>query len=555
MSYCRTWIKVAIFGILLQTVLSYDNIVKINYEVRRGSSVSDLEVGRKARIIKRDDSLNMEIQAEGTFYIATLNVGSNGDKNEVLVDTGSSDLWVMESNVICRYSSNMKREVDDSERLQSNRLQRKDLNECLTFGSFSPQKSTTFKNDTSAGAFYIEYLDNTYSLGYWGTDNVKIDNVEIKDVYFAVANFTATNSGVLGIGPKFMESSNVEYANLPYTLKNQGIIQKVAYSVYLNESDSNHGTILFGAVDLSKYTGPLMTLPVIEDDYFGNVEGLQILLSGLFFSDGKGNVQVMCNYTLDTLLDTGSTLSYLPSDTILKIASVLNGVYMGGSYRVDCNINSDSVLIFDFNGQQINVPISSFILEDGNGYCFLGIVESQSSYSLGDNFIRSVYMVVNLEDNEISLAQASYSDAKENIEIISDSVPNASKVPDYSYTEEYASITLTPSLSSLSFSRESTTTISGVESILKGSAVTTLLSESTSIHRSKTKIPSSTVQTTSKDTSQTTSKQTNGQTSGSSLTSAVSSSTTSRHSGEGCTVLPSKILATFLTLLAAMFIF
>ena len=43
------------------------------------------------------------------FYMATLKIGSNEDENRVLVDTGSSDLWVMSHDLKCVSAPNSKR--------------------------------------------------------------------------------------------------------------------------------------------------------------------------------------------------------------------------------------------------------------------------------------------------------------------------------------------------------------------------------------------------------------------------------------------------------------
>lgn len=127
------------------------------------------------------------------------------------------------------------------------------------------------------------------------------------------------------------------------------------------------------------------------------------------------------------------------------------------AYKVACEIDSDFELIFDFNGQQIRAPMSSFILEGTDGNCYLGILESPYAI-LGDNFLQNTYVVV--DDYEISIAQARYSE-EENIEIIFDSIPNASKAPNYYYTEIYEDITLTASISIKTRTVKSTTTISG----------------------------------------------------------------------------------------------
>ena len=51
----------------------------------------------------------MTLTNKQTFYMATLKIGSNEDENRVLVDTGSSDLWVMSHDLKCVSAPNSKR--------------------------------------------------------------------------------------------------------------------------------------------------------------------------------------------------------------------------------------------------------------------------------------------------------------------------------------------------------------------------------------------------------------------------------------------------------------
>lgn len=66
---------------------------------------------------------------------------------------------------------------------------------------------------------------------------------------------------------------------------------------------------------------------------------------------------------------------------------------------------------------------------------FLSVLQqSGSDYILfGDNVLRSAYLVYDLDDFEISIAQARYT-TEEDISVISSSVPNAIQAPGYSST-------------------------------------------------------------------------------------------------------------------------
>ena len=67
----------------------------------------------------------------------------------------------------------------------------------------------------------------------------------------------------------------------------------------------------------------------------------------------------------------------------------------------------------------------------------LKILQSDSLCLLGDAFLVDTYVVYDLENHEVSIAQASFNDQEEDIELFSDSVPGAIPAPGYSSTWVY----------------------------------------------------------------------------------------------------------------------
>lgn len=80
-------------------------ILKIDFEVARGNDKRDLAISDEMPYVMKRNSLEMELQNRKTFYLTTLKIGSNEDEVRVLMDTGSSDLWVMSHDLICEESS------------------------------------------------------------------------------------------------------------------------------------------------------------------------------------------------------------------------------------------------------------------------------------------------------------------------------------------------------------------------------------------------------------------------------------------------------------------
>lgn len=456
---------------------------KIDFEIHRGSSTWDMARHKRGELVKRDGLLDMEIKNENTFYLAELKFGSNENKVGVLVDTGSSDLWIMSHDLRCEAvleSSKRKRErlitlPEDNTKLGSNKevghekagfyttvelteggniataSYAHETNTCTGHGSFATADSDSFKRNLSASPFSILYADGTDANGVWGHDDVIIGNTTVKSLSFAVANETSSNVGVLGIGLIGLEvtssftgsgtSAGYTYLNLPLKLKDDGIIHKNLFSLYLGEESDSLGLILFGAVDSAKYSGTLETVPMVNSysQYTDTPIRIEVALSSMQVESGSEN------YTISSkahavVLDTGSTYSYLFQDMVENVANTVGARYSSsaGAYIMNCIDDDDAKITLDFSGNKLEIPLSAIqapALSNGNT-CFLTLLPQSSSsrYVLfGDNILRHMYIVYDLEDYEVSFAQVKFTN-DENVEVVTSSIPLALKAPNYSLT-------------------------------------------------------------------------------------------------------------------------
>ena len=103
---------------------------------------------------------------------------------------------------------------------------------------------------------------------------------------------------------------------------------------------------------------------------------------------------------------------------------------------LECSEVSDSdELVFDFGGFHIKSKLQNFLIKASSNFCALGLVPQSSSRAiLGDNFLTAAYVVYDLENLEVSMAQANYDGGSEDIEVISSTIPGAVKAPGYSST-------------------------------------------------------------------------------------------------------------------------
>ncbi|KAL5045004.1 hypothetical protein BDW71DRAFT_198649 [Aspergillus fruticulosus] len=379
----------------------------------------------------------------GDIYSTNLTIGNPPQAVEVSVDTGSADLWVVYSdNPVCVVRGTR----------------------CDDFGTYDPSSSRSY--DGLSDEFSIEYGDGSRAEGYYAIDTLTIENVEIPEVQFAVAVESSIDKGILGIGYSTNVVSTYRYPNLPELLVANNITSSNAYSLWLNRLGSDEGTILFGGINAAHYIGPLRTLPVVP--YNGNYIHLWLTLTEMGVESASDGITKSYSDTRSTngeqefpfaaLLDSGATLTYLPSNIVAQIFSDLDvHLYEPEQFGyVPCDTylvgREDYNLTFTFSGVTIRVPLRELVLQDaisGPGRnalplpnsnntdeesCLFGILPNTDLFPiLGDTFLRSAYVVFDLDNNEISLAQANTDPGDDRIlEIGSgdEAVPEAEDVED-----------------------------------------------------------------------------------------------------------------------------
>lgn len=245
-----------------------------------------------------------------------------------------------------------------------------------------------------------------------------IGNVAFQGVQFGVGYTSSSTQGILGVGYASNEADAAVdgrlYKNLPQQMADTGYIAANAYSLWLNDYFASQGSILFGGVDTAKFNGDLLTVPVLQEA--GLYEEFIIALSGLSVD---GTTLLTEENALPVLLDSGTSLTYLPSsvtDTLFSHFNTRLNNDAGGAV-VNCNLaveNPSVNIVFSFSGATITVPLDEMVLENGirrgKPVCILGITTAAEGQTpvLGDTFLRSAYVVYDLENNEISLAQTNF---------------------------------------------------------------------------------------------------------------------------------------------------
>lgn len=307
-------------------------------------------------------------------YNLNVYLGSNNQKVLVSLDTGSSDLWVTDS--------------DDGS------------------GSYNPLSSSSAQD--TGEEFSISYEDQSGSSGEYYLDTFKFSTSSpvLKNFQFASVSQSSTGiAGILGVGDKNTESTRNQYDNLPWALNKAGLTPKASYSLYSGSELTKKGSIIFGGIDTEKYSGSLTKYSIDT----ANGPGLSVNVPTI---DVDGH-QISVNQPF--VLDSGTSLGLVPKNVQSYLDKIFNPTLttQGGiTYRiVSCNQPTDKFITFNFGSNSIKLSYADAI-SNSDGQCLLGFTYYQDDvFILGDVFLRSAYVYYDLTDKTISLAQAKYTDS------------------------------------------------------------------------------------------------------------------------------------------------
>lgn len=267
--------------------------------------------------------------------------------------------------------------------------------------------------------------------------------------------------GLVGVGYTANEaivgteqSLSAAYQNLPALMAKENLIATNAYSLWLNDLDASSGSILFGGIDTEKYEGDLSRINIIKDSSSGTYSSFTVYLSSITANSSSGGDSLTSSdLPIPVVLDSGTTLSYLPTDLATQIWDEVGAEYYAslGAAAIPCSMaTSTGKFVFGFGGDEgpkISVGMDELVLDiytsgnnpsfssgkyKGQEACEFGIQNfSSTPYLLGDTFLRSAYVVYDLVNNQIALAKTDFNATATNVVAFESSgaqIPSATSV-------------------------------------------------------------------------------------------------------------------------------
>ncbi|KAL9125542.1 MAG: hypothetical protein Q9217_005265 [Psora testacea] len=270
-------------------------------------------------------------------YFSKIAVGTPPQEFKVVLDTGSSNLWVPSTG--CGSIA------------------------CFLHNKYDSSASSTYSKNGSS--FEIRYGSGSLS-GFVSQDTVQIGDIKIKKQDFAEATSEpglafafGQFDGIMGLG---YDTISVNHIVPPwYNMIDQGLLDAPIVSFYLSDT-SNEGDeseAMFGGINDAHYTGKMTKIPLRRKAYW------EVDLDSITF--GKETADLG---DTGAILDTGTSLIALPSG----LAEILNNQIgakksWNGQYTIDCDKKASLPdMTFTLTGHNFTISSNDYIL-DIQGSC------------------------------------------------------------------------------------------------------------------------------------------------------------------------------------------
>lgn len=311
-------------------------------------------------------------------YFSEISIGTPPQTFKVVLDTGSSNLWVPSQD--CGSIA------------------------CYLHTKYDSSSSSTYKKNGSE--FEIRYGSGSLS-GFVSRDTVRIGDLTIKNQDFAEATSEpglafafGRFDGIMGLG---YDTISVNKIVPPfYNMIDQGLLDAPVFAFYLGDTnkDGEESVATFGGIDTDHYTGKLTKIPLRRKAYW------EVDLDSITYGDATAALE-----DTGVILDTGTSLIALPS-TLAELLNQEIGAKKGynGQYSIDCSKRDElKDVSFTLTGHNFTITPYDYILEV-QGSCissFFGMdipAPAGPLAILGDAFLRKWYSVYDLGTNSVGLA-------------------------------------------------------------------------------------------------------------------------------------------------------
>ncbi|OHF02499.1 aspartic proteinase [Colletotrichum orchidophilum] len=328
------------------------------------------------------------------------------------------------------------------------------------YGAFQSNKSSTYVNPGTED-FTTKYSDGR-ARGEWMSDTLGVAGIQLHKMIMGYAQSADVLIGILGLGfnssgasssVTSSPSSSDGLPTVPERLLQDGLINSPAYSIWLDDVSAKSGNLLLGAIDRSKFEGALIRFTVKANSRISTVRRFDTVISSINGSKSDtDDLQPLWSPSSETsgpydssdsvLLSPDAAISVLPSDIAIDLWALAGATWNDDlGYAVipcaaaDTTTGRLAVQLYGADGPVLNIPIADLVVpreawshsewswdtESAAEYCLFGVQSDNSTstyssasytYSLGNAFLKYSYMVFDLANEEVAIAQTKFGSSK-----------------------------------------------------------------------------------------------------------------------------------------------
>jgi len=315
----------------------------------------------------------------GVQFYGPVEVGTPGQKFQVVYDSGSSNLWV--PGAACGLSCLLKPRYNSA---ASSTYHANGRNFSILYGS-GPVSGFLSEDSILVGDKIV--TNQTFA---------QITNASGLGLAFAVGAF----DGILGLA--FKKISVDDVTPVFYNMMAQNPSMKKEFAFYLQDHASMTGQLDIGGANPDHYEGEFETVALTNETYW-ETHAKKIEIGGTQIT-GEAPV----------VLDSGTSTIVGPMADVVKLAASLNATQLlPGRYTVNCfAAASFPDFKVTIGGKTWVLKPADYVINQDDIECVLGIMgmdlpkSIDNIWILGDLFLKKVYTVFDFEHKALKFAYA-----------------------------------------------------------------------------------------------------------------------------------------------------
>jgi len=316
-------------------------------------------------------------------YDGSISLGTPAQNFKMLFDTGSSDLWVMNSVSTCT-----------------------SCNHSYPYTKYDHSKSSTYQANNT---IFKDHYGKGNATGYLSSDILTLAGLKVRVTFGEAVQVDSPgiSDGIFGLAYRSLSQEGV----LPpfSVLWQEGVLDEYLFSIYLQRTTTAYGELLLGGINANHYRGSIYYTPIVDEAWY------VIEMSG----GAEVNGQYYYGATR-AIIDSGTSFLVGPPTDIANIAASLGASYSTyyGVYVVSCTASLSDVYFSLGSGSDYKlcgVSASSYRYQYQD-ICYLGMeggnVQDQYGnpmWILGDVFMREWYTIFDVGNSRMGFALVSSS--------------------------------------------------------------------------------------------------------------------------------------------------